>query len=119
MSNLLHIIGLFPTFLIFPFFYFPLLQEDYYIYGIKVYILMRRAGFKATFRSSITLGRMEMITSPSQWEMLLPLPLLLLLNSKATPTAKYDAMLQSMPESREFMRYERAEQGQYEQRPSP
>ncbi len=119
MLNLLHIIGLFRTFLILLFYYFPHLQDVHYINGIKVYILIWRAGYKATLLSSITLCRMRIFASPSQWEMLLPLPLLLSLNSKATATAKLDAMLQSMMESREFMQNGRAEQGQHEQLPSP
>jgi hypothetical protein len=100
---LLHILGLFRTFLIFSFFYLTLLLDVYYINGIKVYILIRRAGYNATSLSSITLERMRMIASPSQREMMLPLPLMLSLNSKAISTAKYDAMLQSMMESSEFM----------------
>ena len=77
----------------------------------RTMIMGRGTGCRAVQLASIRLGRMRMLPSSQQSDILLPLPILLSLNVWSTATAKWEGILTPMFEARGLMRYGRTEHG--------
>ena len=94
--------------------YACLLQDISNINEMNCSFYQWSAGCRANNLTNFIKGRMRMLPSSQQWEILVPLPLLLSLNLESTATAKWEGKWSLMFESRGWLRYGRTEHGRQE-----